>query len=200
MHSRHAINAAEKRVPDASRLAARRFTLYIAAVLMFAVAMVPCSELQAYTATTTGGPDHSSRLLSLINEARAAVSLAGLEMDEDLCEVAMAHAKDMALSGFFGHVSPNTGTLAARVRKAGVSVGKFAENLAGNTSVEHAHEMLMMSPSHRANILSKHFTRVGIAVYRGGPYGLMIVEVFASDPQENAATDADGPLKLQDYR
>lgn len=189
MHSRHPINAAEKRVPDAARLAARRFTLYIAAILTFAVAMVPCSELQAYPATSTAGLDDSSRLLSLINEARAAVSLAGLEMDEDLCKVAMAHAKDMALSGFFGHVSPNTGTLAARVRKAGISAGRLAENLAGSTSVEQSHEMLMMSPSHRANILSKHFTRVGIAVYRGGPYGLMIVEVFASNPPVKEIAD-----------
>lgn len=41
----------------------------------------------------------------------------------------------------------------------------------------------MKSPAHRGNILNDEFTRIGIAVVRGGPYGLMIVEVFASEPK-----------------
>ncbi|MGE5579021.1 MAG: CAP domain-containing protein [Bacillota bacterium] len=190
MHARHPSYAAEKRIPNAERFLARGRVLYIAAVLAFAIALIPCRELQAYPARKSGLND-TARLLALVNEARAAASLPSLEIDEDLCEVAMAHAKDMALSGFFGHVSPNNGTLAARARKAGVSAGRLGENLAGNTSVADAHEMLMRSPSHKGNILDKHFTRIGIAVYRGGRYGLMIVEVFASDPPENAAADAD---------
>jgi uncharacterized protein YkwD len=192
MYTRRAIRAVERRVPGAAGFLARGFLLYITAVFVFVVALVPCKEIQAYPSAIRSELDDSSRLLSLVNEARAAASLTGLEIDEDLCEVAMAHAKDMALSGFFGHVSPNAGTLAARVRKAGVSAARLAENLAGNTSVEGAHEMLMESASHKGNIMSAHFTRIGIAVYRGGPYGLMIVEVFAADPLEKAPPDAVG--------
>lgn len=40
------------------------------------------------------------------------------------------------------------------------------------------------SPSQRANVLSRRFTRVGIAVVKGGPYGMMIVEVFIAEPEE----------------
>lgn len=137
----------------------------------------------SYAAASPRAETEAARLASLVNDEREDASLAPLELDEDLCQVAASHAADMIEAKYFGHMSPDGSTLAARLRKAGVSASKSAENLAGHTSVTAAHDLLMKSPAHRGNILNDEFTRVGIAVLRGGPYGLMIVEVFASEPK-----------------
>lgn len=133
-------------------------------------------------------------LVNLVNSEREDARLSPLILDERLCIVARRHAEDMIRSGYFGHVSPNSGTLAGRLAAAGVTFGKAGENLAGNTSVSDAHRMLMESPVHRGNVLNSEFTRIGAAVVKGGPYGMMIVEVFADECAEetSVAEQANG--------
>lgn len=128
-------------------------------------------------------PEKSSVLIKLINLERTKEGVRALETDEALAEVAEQHAIDMIETHYFGHVSRTTGTLAARLRKAGIQFSKAGENLAGCTSVELAHDLLMASAPHKANILSPHYSKVGVAVVEGGPYGMMIVEVFLSEPE-----------------
>ncbi|NHM26783.1 hypothetical protein G7K71_07270 [Desulfofundulus sp. TPOSR] len=65
------------------------------------------------------------------------------------------------------------------LRAAGVSYRLMGENIAGNATVERAHYALMQSQGHRANILNPNFTRVGVGVASGSPYGLIITELFA---------------------
>jgi uncharacterized protein YkwD len=52
------------------------------------------------------------------------------------------------------------------------------ENLALAPTLTIAHEGLMNSPGHRANILQKKFGRVGIGVMEGGFHRLMITQNF----------------------
>jgi uncharacterized protein YkwD len=52
------------------------------------------------------------------------------------------------------------------------------ENLAFAPTVASAHEGLMQSPGHRANILRPQFARVGIGIEDGGVHGLMVTEDF----------------------
>ena len=61
--------------------------------------------------------------------------------------------------------------VAIRMRDAGVVFGTAGENLALAPSLDIAHTGLMNSPGHRANILNRSFTKVGIGVLDGGPYG-----------------------------
>lgn len=49
-------------------------------------------------------------------------------------------------------------------------------------SVQQAHEALMASPLHKANVLRADFRRVGIAIVPGGRWPVLVVEVLASDP------------------
>ncbi|MGE5483880.1 MAG: CAP domain-containing protein [Ignavibacteriales bacterium] len=125
--------------------------------------------------------DRERTLFELVNAERKNMHLPPLNLDERLCNVARRHAEDMIRSRYFGHLSPNSGTLAGRLARAEVTFEKAGENLAGNTSVPDAHRMLMQSPVHRGNILNPDFTRIGAAVVEGGPYGMMIVEVFADE-------------------
>lgn len=119
-------------------------------------------------------------LLSLINGEREEQDLQPLTLCFELCGVARLHAEEMIDLGYFGHRSPKTGSPGDRVRRAGLSYDSVGENLAGNTSVSHAHQMLMLSRAHRANLLNPDYGHLGVAVLRGGRYGLMIVQIFTS--------------------
>ncbi|MEO5953203.1 MAG: CAP domain-containing protein, partial [Chloroflexia bacterium] len=65
-----------------------------------------------------------------------------------------------------------------RMDTAGITYRTAGENLALAPSLDIAHEGLMNSPGHRANILNADFGRVGIGVLDGGVYGKMFVQEF----------------------
>ena len=82
----------------------------------------------------------------------------------------------MYRDGFFAHGSPRSGNVATRVEGAGIAYRVLGENLALAPTLPGAHEGLMNSPGHRANILGS-YSSVGIGAVRG-PLGLVIVQVF----------------------
>ncbi len=113
-------------------------------------------------------PDEAeARLLVLLNEARAAAGVNQVQPDAELREIALDHSTDMADHHFFGHVSPTSGTPQDRVRRSGVLVSATGENVATAPTPELAHEGLMGSPGHRANMLRPDWTHVGIGVRKG---------------------------------
>jgi uncharacterized protein YkwD len=118
-----------------------------------------------------------TELLGMMNVARENASLDPVTLDIDLCEVARLHAADMINSKYFGHISPTSGTLASRLHKASIKYARAGENLAGDTSLAHAFDSWMDSPGHKGNVLGD-FPKAGVAVVKGGPYGMMIVAVF----------------------
>jgi uncharacterized protein YkwD len=65
-----------------------------------------------------------------------------------------------------------------RIRKEGIQFSIAGENLALAQNLRLAHGGLMESPSHRANIEHKSFSRVGIGILDGGYNGLMITQLF----------------------
>ncbi|MGQ9532731.1 MAG: CAP domain-containing protein [Desulfotomaculales bacterium] len=119
-----------------------------------------------------------ARMLALVNQARAESGLAPLTADPDLVRLARLKARDMVERGYFGHQSPTYGSPFDMLRSAGISYRYAGENLAGAPDVETAHNNLMASPGHRANILNRNYTRVGIGVVEGGPYGKVFVQLF----------------------
>jgi uncharacterized protein YkwD len=128
------------------------------------------------------------RLLTLLNEARGKAGLPPLAPDPELRALALGHTEDMTRSGFFGHVSPNTGSAEDRARRAGVVLAVLGENIAQAATPELAHDSLMDSPGHRANMLRKDFTHVGIAVIPLPPPNLTATLVFGR--RASAGTEA----------
>jgi hypothetical protein len=120
-------------------------------------------EREHISGRATTPAESETRLFELLNRSRTAARLPALAGDEALRDVALAHATDMAEHDFFGHVSPTTGDPDARLRRAGVIVSAYGENIAQADSPENAHESLMNSPGHRAVMLGAQFTHVGIA-------------------------------------
>jgi len=121
----------------------------------------------------------AAQLLSLLNQERLRAGLDPLELDEQLSRVATDHCRDMVRQGYFGHVSPTGVDLTARLRRAGVTTLRAAENLARSTTPQRAHAQLMESPSHRANLLDPDLTHVGLGVAeRDGE--LLVTEIFVA--------------------
>ncbi|MGI6144118.1 MAG: CAP domain-containing protein [bacterium] len=117
-------------------------------------------------------------MLALINAEREREGFSPLIIKDELTAVALAHAQDMIARDYFSHLSPENVSPADRLHRAGISFAVMGENLAGSTSVSRAHDLLMRSPCHRANILDARFQEAGIAVVKGGRYGLMMVMLF----------------------
>ncbi len=124
--------------------------------------------------------DAETEMLALVNAERDRAGLAPLEADERLATVARTHADEMFRLGYFAHQSPVTGEVVDRLDAAGLAWLVTGENLALARDVAEAHEGLMDSPGHRANILNPAFTRVGIGIIRSPANGVMVTQVFAA--------------------
>ncbi|MBN1769855.1 MAG: CAP domain-containing protein [Deltaproteobacteria bacterium] len=139
-------------------------------------------------ATTAGGqgaattePEAAERVMAeRLAAYRAEQGLAIPTRDARLDEVARAHALDMAAHGFFGHHSPTRGDLAQRLRAAGHSFPRAAENLAVGPSAEAAFATLLESPAHRANFLEPEHTLFGVAAAASG--GSLLFAVVLASP------------------
>ncbi len=117
-------------------------------------------------------------MFNLVNQERARAGLNPLAIDYQLVKLARLKSQDMVDKGYFGHYSPTYGSPFEMMDRAGVKYRYAGENLAGAPAVEAAHRALMNSPGHRANILNPEFTRIGIGVASGGPYGKMFTQMF----------------------
>jgi uncharacterized protein YkwD len=123
-------------------------------------------------------PVLESQMLQLVNKERTARGLKPLQADPELIQVARKHSMDMFVRGYFAHKDPDGNDPFDRMKAANVSFLAAGENLALSQSVEIAHNNLMNSPGHRANILNPAFGRLGIGIMDGGYYGLMISQEF----------------------
>lgn len=118
------------------------------------------------------------RMFQLVNQERMVAGLSPLEWDPELVPVARAHSTDMFENGYFSHASPTTGSPFDRLDAAGIGYIAAGENLALAPTVELAHEGLMDSPGHRANILEPSFGRMGIGAISAPGRGTMYTQLF----------------------
>lgn len=117
-------------------------------------------------------------MLDMINSERKKAGLPVLYFDEELAKVARTHSKDMFQRGYFSHYNPEGKSPFDRIRKEGIQFRIAGENLALAQNLSLAHDGLMESPTHRANIEHKSFGRVGIGILDGGYNGIMVTQLF----------------------
>lgn len=118
------------------------------------------------------------QMLDSVNKERESAGLSPLKADPELAEVARVKAQDMIDNNYFDHNSPTYGSPFQMMDQFGIEYRTAGENLAGNQTVEAAHQALMNSQGHRENILKADYTNVGIGIVDGGPYGKMFVQMF----------------------
>ena len=123
-------------------------------------------------------PDLEAEMLVLVNRERAKAGLGALAADAELTEVARGHSVDMLARGYFSHATLEGKSPFDRMREAKVSFATAGENLALAPTLPLAHNGLMNSPGHRANILRPQFGRLGIGILDGGRRGLMVTQNF----------------------
>lgn len=128
----------------------------------------------------TPDPDAEQRMFELVNQERAKAGLKPLQWDDQLRDVGRAHSLEMFQMGYFAHNSPVSGTPFDRMRSAGIKFVVAGENLAYAPNVQIAHEGLMNSPGHRANILRAEFGKIGIGVIKSEFRGSMFSQEFTN--------------------
>jgi uncharacterized protein YkwD len=117
-------------------------------------------------------------MVRLINRERTEVGLPELEPDQSLTELAREKSWDMVNHHYFGHLSERLGSIYDQLQRNGVVYRIAAENLAGSPGCLRAHQIFMKSPSHRENLMNPDFSRIGIGIAPGGPYGAMITQIL----------------------
>jgi uncharacterized protein YkwD len=165
----------------------RRTLAAIAAPLLIAIAALgtPTASYAASppcAATTVAAGQAPAATVAkavrcLVNVQRAAHGLKPLKPSRQLRTAAQAHGADMVAHRFFAHVSPFSGAVTDRARRAGYMSGasgwSLGEDIAwgeGELSTPEAIVTAWMnSPPHRAVILHRGFHDVGIGVATGVP-------------------------------
>ncbi|MEX1051912.1 MAG: CvpA family protein [Patescibacteria group bacterium] len=135
-------------------------------------------DLKFSTTDVSVDDETAMEMLDLVNAERVKVGLPKLVWDEELAQVARAHSRDMFARGYFSHTNPDGLSPFDRIERAGIDFKAAGENLAYAANVELAHNGLMRSEGHRANILEVDFGRIGIGVIDGGIYGKMFTQNF----------------------
>lgn len=119
-----------------------------------------------------------AEILLLINKERTKLGISSLGSDSKIVTVARNYATYLWENHYFGHYSLDGKDVGDRLSSAGITYTAAGENLALAPTVITAHDGLMNSDGHRANILDSDFHKVGVGVIDNGIYGKIFVQVF----------------------
>jgi uncharacterized protein YkwD len=152
-------------VSDTVALPSQRAVAFLTSLALVLAAFV----LGAATARPAGATTTESAVTSKINSARASRGLPRLTTRSDLVAVARGQAQRMAARNVLYH-NPS---LAQQVR----NFRWVGENVGYGPSVALVHNAFMGSPGHKANLLDRDYTEVGVgAVWANGR--VWIAQVF----------------------
>ncbi len=116
--------------------------------------------------------------VELLNADRAKNGLSALKTNSQLTSLAGSYAQDMIDRNFFAHNNPEGQTPFDRMKNAGVGYTYAGENLAINNNVTAAQTAFMNSSGHKANILNKNYTEVGVGVRYNSNGSAYVVQEF----------------------
>ena len=117
----------------------------------------------------TAASSYEKEVIRLVNEIRAKNSLGTLKEDWELSRVARYKSEDMKNNNYFSHTSPTYGSPFDMMKKFGISYRGAAENIAkGQKTPQEVVNAWMNSSGHRANILNKNYTHIGVGYVKSG--------------------------------
>lgn len=131
------------------------------------------------TTTTSVAPATEQTLVNLVNAERNKAGIAPLQLDSQAAGAAQIKAKEMASRNYFSHTSPTYGSVESLLRSFGVRFSLAGENIGQGAAPEQIHAMWLNSSSHRANMLNRKFTHIGVGVARSGS-GYVISQIFVA--------------------
>lgn len=117
----------------------------------------------------TTASSYEKEVIRLVNEIRAKNGLGTLKEDWELSRVARYKSQDMKNNNYFSHTSPTYGSPFDMMKKFGISYTSAAENIAkGQKTPQEVVNAWMNSSGHRANILNKNYTHIGVGYVKSG--------------------------------
>ena len=123
-------------------------------------------------------PQAEELLLELANQVRTQAGAPRLTLDAGLSRAARAHAEAMFAARQLSHQLGNEPSLPQRLAAATrTQLDQEGENVAFDFDAARAHQHLMLSPPHRANLLNPAYNVIGLGVVRDGDR-LYIVQDF----------------------
>ncbi len=132
-----------------------------------------------------------NEVYSLININRADNNVPVLSMNDKLNEIARKKAEDMIKQNYFAHKNPDGKMIWDMIGRGEYPYLYVGENLAINfTSAQSVSSALMLSASHRKNILNPKYSEIGVAVVAGeinGKKTNVLVQLFAYPKAVTAA-------------
>lgn len=118
----------------------------------------------------------AQEVLDLVNQERRKQGIAPLRLSRELMDAAAIRAEE--ITQVFSHTRPNGQPCSSLIDQGAYTVG---ENIAAGTSTPEAVvNQWMNSSGHRANILNKDYTELGVGheYRRGSEYGHYWVQMF----------------------
>jgi len=119
-----------------------------------------------------GPSDWPGYVLARINQVRAEHGLNPLTLVPELTFAAQAHAEDCARRGWGSHVGSDGAVLQTRLERAGYLGKNWGENWVQAPNAERAFDWwygeIPPNDPHRRNILSPHYTEIGIGIAETG--------------------------------
>lgn len=157
--------------------------------------------------TTLGGDLDINQILNFTNVDRKATdpSLVTLKQNSTLQRIADIRVQDMFAQGYFEHNSPTGDNASKEAVKNGYSYITIGENIAlGN--FDGARGLLtawMNSPGHRANILNKNYTELGVSAISGMYKGQKVwiaAQIFGKPISGCKSPDVNVKDKITKYK
>ena len=107
----------------------------------------------------------AEQVVELVNQERTKAGLNAVTLDQNMASAALVRAKEIETS--FSHTRPNGSKFSTALTEQGVTFKGAGENIAwGQKSPEAVMQAWMNSEGHRANILNKNFTKIGVGYYQ----------------------------------
>ncbi len=129
--------------------------------------------------TTANGA--AAEVVRLTNNERQANGCPALKVNAALTTSASRHSADMAERDYFDHNSLDGRSPFDRMKAAGYSYSRAAENIAaGQPTAAAVVAGWMKSAGHRANIVNCDLTEIGVGVAKGGRYGIYWTQNFGT--------------------
>ncbi|KMY54531.1 hypothetical protein AC623_11900 [Bacillus sp. FJAT-27231] len=119
--------------------------------------------------TTAGLSAFEQQVVDLTNQERQKAGLQPLKADTQLSSVARKKSEDMLAKNYFSHTSPTYGSPFDMMKQFGITYRTAGENIAkGQRTPAEVVKAWMESPGHRANILNKDYTHIGVGYVENG--------------------------------
>ncbi|WP_163100872.1 CAP domain-containing protein [Peribacillus alkalitolerans] len=131
----------------------------------------PATTPSKPAASTGAVSAYEQKVVELTNVERTKAGLPALKLDTALSNVARKKSEDMKNKGYFSHTSPTYGSPFDMMKQFGISYTSAGENIAqGQRSPQEVVQAWMNSEGHRANIMNRSFTHIGVGHVASGNY------------------------------